>query len=187
MPYQVANNLALTNQCLGFHWPSPSELNKEVTSFWWENDDKYWRYINGDYIIMLPILATGPPPATPTHPVPMVPSIPQLVAAIVQSTDRLFLSLTKLGITMLRNGAWRGWPSWIPCRFILCARLTVGSSSNFTFATQLIGAIMRWTNDIGIRFIVLTISRLPMKWLTLTWFVQLRHPRATHLPTNCCI
>jgi hypothetical protein len=95
-PYQVTSNLALTNRCLRFHWPSLSELNEEVTPFQWEKDDEYPHYIKGDFITMLPILTTRPPPATPTHPFPMVPSIPLLVAAIVQSTDRLFFVSYKI-------------------------------------------------------------------------------------------
>ncbi len=97
------------------------------------------------------------------------------------------LSCTRSAITMLGNGVWRGWHSWIPCCFILHACLMVGFSSNFTLATQLTGTIMRLTNNTGSSFITLKISRLPTQRPTLIWCVHRRHLRATHLATNYCL
>ncbi len=53
-------------------------------------------------IFPLPALITGLPPAAPTHPIPAVPSISLLIAAIVRSTDCLFFISCKFG----DNDAW---------------------------------------------------------------------------------
>ncbi len=56
-------------------------------------------------ILLLPTLITGPPPAASTHPIPAVPSILLLVAAIVHSTDCLFFVSCKFGDNNARE--WR--------------------------------------------------------------------------------
>jgi hypothetical protein len=56
-------------------------------------------------IFPLPALITGLPPAAPIHPIPAVPSILLLVAAIVHSTDRLFFVSCKFGDNNARE--WR--------------------------------------------------------------------------------
>ncbi len=56
-------------------------------------------------IFLLPALITGLPPAAPTHPIPAVPSILLLVAAILRSTNRLFFVLCKFGNNDARE--WR--------------------------------------------------------------------------------
>ncbi len=89
-PYQVATNLAITDWCLAFCWPSLSKLNDEVAPFHWESDDEHQWYMDKNSISLLPAFTTGPPPAAPIHPIPAIPSILLLVAAIVQNTDCLF-------------------------------------------------------------------------------------------------
>ena len=56
-------------------------------------------------IFPLPALITGLPPAAPTHPIPAIPSILSLVAAIVHSTDCLFFVSCKFGNNDARE--WR--------------------------------------------------------------------------------
>jgi hypothetical protein len=92
-PYKVAAQLALTNKCLAFHWPSLSELNNNIAPYCWESKEERQRYLNKVDIIPLPLLITGPPPAAPTHAFPAVPSISLLVAAIMRSANRLFFIL----------------------------------------------------------------------------------------------
>jgi hypothetical protein len=104
-PYQVATNLAITNRCQTFHWPSLSELNKEVAPFRWASKDEHQRYLEEPTITPAPAFPMGPPPASPVHPVPAIPSIPLLVAAIIRSTDRLFFVSCKFGANNARE--WR--------------------------------------------------------------------------------
>ncbi len=101
-PYKVAAQLALTNRCLAFHWPSLSKLNDKIALYCWESKEERRSYLNKNDSIPLPSLITGPPPAAPTHEIPAVPSILLLVAAIVRSTDRLFFVLCRFG----DNEAW---------------------------------------------------------------------------------
>jgi hypothetical protein len=107
-PYKVAAQLALTDKCLVFHWPSLSELNNNIALYCWESEEEHQRYLNKVDNIPLPSLITGPPPAAPTHAIPAVPFISLLVAAIVRSTDRLFFVSCRLG----DNDA-REW--WLAC------------------------------------------------------------------------
>jgi hypothetical protein len=104
-PYKVAAQLALTDKCLAFHWPSLSELNNDIAPYCWEIEEEHQRYLNEVDIIPLPSLITGPPPAAPTHAIPAVPSILLLVAAIVRSTDRLFFVSCRFGNNNARE--WR--------------------------------------------------------------------------------
>ncbi len=53
--------------------------------------------MNKNSIFPFPALITGPPPAASTHPIPAVPSVLLLVAAIVRSTDCLFFVSCKFG------------------------------------------------------------------------------------------
>ena len=74
-PFQVASNLAITDWCAAFHWPSLSELNDKFVPFPWANDNEFQRYIHGDSITKLPVLAMGPPPAVLAYSVPKIPAI----------------------------------------------------------------------------------------------------------------
>jgi len=96
-PYKVSSNFAIMSQCAAFHWPSLSELNDEFAPFPWANDDEFQQYIHGDSITKLPVLATGPPPAGPTHSIPTTPAIHLLTAAIINSVDRLFFVSHSIG------------------------------------------------------------------------------------------
>ncbi len=49
------------------------------------SNDKHWRYLEGDSVATLPVLTTGPPPATPTPSVPTVLKTHLLMAAIIKS------------------------------------------------------------------------------------------------------
>jgi hypothetical protein len=86
-PFKVAANLAQTDQCAAFHWPSLSELNDEIAPFPWASNKKYERYMSGDSVSTLPNLTTGPPPAAPNHPIPSIPAIHLLTATIIKSMD----------------------------------------------------------------------------------------------------
>jgi hypothetical protein len=108
-PYRITTNCATTDCCLTFHWPTLAELNNKVAPFRWESNDEPWRYMDENSISMLPAFTTGPPPAAPIHPVPAVPSIQLLVAAIIQSTDCLFFVLCKFG----SNDAREWWLVWV--------------------------------------------------------------------------
>ena len=72
-PYQVATNLAITIRCQTFHWPSLSELNKDVAPFRWAKEDERQRYLDEPTIAPAPAFPMGPPPALPVHPVPAIP------------------------------------------------------------------------------------------------------------------
>jgi hypothetical protein len=89
-PYKVAAQLAITDRCLAFQWPSLLELNDKIAPYCWESKEERQRYLDEISIILLPLLLRGPPPAAPTHAIPAIPSISLLVAAIVRSTDSLF-------------------------------------------------------------------------------------------------
>jgi hypothetical protein len=104
-PYQVATNLAVTDRCHAFHWPSLSELNDDVAPFRWASEDERQRYLDDPTFTPVPAFPIGPPPAPPVHPVPSIPSIQLLVAAIVRSTDRLFFVSCKFGANDARE--WR--------------------------------------------------------------------------------
>jgi hypothetical protein len=89
-PFRVATNLAQTNQCTAFHWPSLSELNDEIAPFLWASNEEYERYMSRDSVSTLPMLTTGPPPTAPNHSIPGIPAIHLLTAAIIKSADQLF-------------------------------------------------------------------------------------------------
>jgi hypothetical protein len=102
-PFQVLLNLAQTDQCVAFHWPSLSEFNDEIAPFLWSSNDKYWCYLEGDSVTKLPVLTTGPSPAAPHHSVPTVPEIHLLMAAIIKSTDRLYFVSHSIGANDARE------------------------------------------------------------------------------------
>jgi len=104
-PYQVATNLAVTDRCHAFHWPSLSELNDDVAPFRWASKDERQQYYDDPTFTPAPAFPIGLPPAPPTHPIPSIPSIQLLVAAIVRSTDRLFFVSSKFGANDARE--WR--------------------------------------------------------------------------------
>jgi hypothetical protein len=104
-PYQVTTNLAITDRCQTFYWPSLSELNEDVAPFLWESEDELRRYMDENTITPAPAFPIGPPPVSPVHPIPAVPSIQLLVAAIVWSTDRLFFVSCKFSANNVRE--WR--------------------------------------------------------------------------------
>jgi hypothetical protein len=101
-PFKLAANLAQTDQCTVFLWPSLSELNDKIAPFPWASDAEYERYLTGDSISTLPVLTSGPPPAAPTHTTPTVPAIHLLTAAIIKSMDQLFFVSHSIGA----NDAW---------------------------------------------------------------------------------
>jgi hypothetical protein len=103
-PYKVTSHLAITTRCTAFHWPSLSELNDEFAPFPWANDDKFQRYIHGDSITKLPVLATGPPPAGSTHFIPKTPATPTYSPPSLTVWTDCSLSPTVLGLIHLVNG-----------------------------------------------------------------------------------
>ena len=105
-PFKVAKNiLAQSSQYAAFHWPSLSELNDDIAPFPWADDSEYERYMAGDSISKILVLTTGPPSATPNHPIPSVLAIHLLTAAIIRSTDRLFFVSHSIGANDARE--WR--------------------------------------------------------------------------------
>jgi hypothetical protein len=65
--------------------------------FCWESDEEHWRYMDKNIITSVPAFWIGPPLAAPVHPIPAVPSIQLLAAAIVWSTDHLFFVSYRFG------------------------------------------------------------------------------------------
>jgi hypothetical protein len=97
-PFKVAKDiLSQTNRCAAFHWPSLSGLNDDIAPFPWADNSKYKHYMAEDSISSIPVLTTGPPPAAPNHPIPSIPAIHLLTAAIIRSTDCLFFVSHSIG------------------------------------------------------------------------------------------
>jgi hypothetical protein len=96
--YQLApSHLAQIQPGSDFHWPSLSELNKEITLFPWLNDGEFQRYLANDSFAALPVMATGPPPSVPHHVISSIPAIHLLAASIICSIDRLFFVSHRIG------------------------------------------------------------------------------------------
>jgi hypothetical protein len=111
-PFRVAANLAQTNQCAAFHWPSLSELNDEIAPFPWASDEEYERYtMLVDSLSTLPVLTTGPPPAAPNQ--SSLASLLSIYSRLPSSRVQInfSLSLTILAPTKLRNGVSHQLPS----------------------------------------------------------------------------
>lgn len=85
-PFKIATNLAITDQCAAFHWPSLSKLNDQFAPFPWGSDDEFWRYVDGD-----------------SHPIPTIPAIHLLTAAIISSSDKLFFVSHSIGANSSRE------------------------------------------------------------------------------------
>jgi hypothetical protein len=153
-PFRIVTNLATTDCCLAFHWPTLAKLNNEVAPFRWESDDERWRDMDENSISTLPAFTTGPPPAAPIHPVPAVLSIQQLVAALIRSTNCLFFVSCKFGGNDARD--------WQLARVAFLDSMSLYPSCTldgrfllkFIFATQLIGVTMLLINVIGFNFTV---------------------------------
>ena len=113
-PFKVASNLAQTDQCAAFHWPSLSELNDEIAPFPWASNEEYERYMSRDSVSTLPMLTTGPPPAAPIT--PSLASLLSTYSRLPSSRVRIgiSLSLTILVPTRLGNSVSHGLPSMIP-------------------------------------------------------------------------
>jgi hypothetical protein len=102
--YQLApSHLAQIQPGSDFHWPSLSELNKEITPFPWSNDGEFQHYLADDSFAALPMMATGPPPSTPHHMIPLIPAIHLQTASIIRSIDRLFFVLHRIGLNDARK------------------------------------------------------------------------------------
>ncbi len=104
-PHQVLMNLAVTDSCLAFHWPTLSEMNDKIAPLCRESKEEHQRYMDENSITPIPAFSSGPPPAAPVHPIPDIPSIQLLVAAIIRSTDHLFFVSCKFGDNDARE--WR--------------------------------------------------------------------------------
>jgi hypothetical protein len=96
-PFKVATNLAITDWCAAFHWPSLSELNDRFAPFPWKSNAKFQQYIDGDLIAQLPVMTMGSPPAAPAHSIHTVPAIHLLMASIISSTNKLFFVSHSIG------------------------------------------------------------------------------------------
>jgi hypothetical protein len=101
-PVKLASNLAITDRCAAFHWPSLSKLNDELAPFPWSSDKEFRHYLQGDSIAKHSVLTMGPPLAAPTHSIPTVPAIHLLTAAIIKSCcDKLFFLSHSIGTNTL--------------------------------------------------------------------------------------
>ena len=103
--HKVSANFSTTDRCQEFHWLSLAELNEELDSSTWVNDEDYKRYIAGDCIDIHPVFATGPPPEPPSVSIPTIPSVESITAAIVNSSDKLFFISVPIGDNDVRE--WR--------------------------------------------------------------------------------
>ncbi len=96
--YQLApSHLAQIQPGFDFHWPSLSELNKEITPFPWSNDDEFQGYLADDSFAALSMMAISPPPSGPHHVIPSIPAIHLLTASIICSINHLFFVLHRIG------------------------------------------------------------------------------------------
>ena len=73
-----------------FHWPSLAELNDELFPFPWRTGEEYAVEQAASMSTDSIALYTGPPPPPPSTTPFTVPSVADLVAAIVNSSDKLF-------------------------------------------------------------------------------------------------
>jgi hypothetical protein len=107
-----------------------------------------------------------PPPAAPTQSMPMVPFILLLVAAIIQSNERLLFVLHKIG----NNNAQEWHLAWVAFMdsMVLYPSCTLDGwfLFEFTFAILLIGIITQSTNDTGSNSTTLTTLHLATHWAT---------------------
>ncbi len=53
-PFKLASNLAITNRCAAFHWPSLSKLNDELAPFPWSSDKEFRQYLQGTLLPSIP-------------------------------------------------------------------------------------------------------------------------------------
>jgi hypothetical protein len=104
-PFKIATNLAITDRCTAFHWPSLSKLNDQFAPFPRASDNEFRRYIHRDSIAKLPGMTMGLPPAAPDHSIPTIPAIHLLMAAIISSSDKLFFLSHSIGTNSPRE--WR--------------------------------------------------------------------------------
>jgi len=168
-PYQVATNLAVTDRCQAFHWPSLSELNDDVAPFRWASEDERQRYYDDSTFTPAPAFPIGPPPAPPTHPIPSIPSVQLLVAAIVRSTDRLFFVSSKFGANDARE--WR--LAWVAFMDSMSLYPSCTLDGRFLFEFYICHPADWCDNTVNQRY-----------WLQLHDVDDLRHPRQasdTHL------
>jgi hypothetical protein len=98
-------NYLTTNSALAFHWPSLSELNDDIAPFPWLSEEERHLYLSGDTVTTLPVMYTGPPPASPSYSLPATPKLNTLVCLIIQSSDHLFFIPHSIGPNEARK--WR--------------------------------------------------------------------------------
>ena len=87
-PFKLPVNF-ISAETSPFHWPSLAELNDELFPFPWTSTDE--RLLADDLSSeSLEVLYTGPPPTPPCSRPFLVPAVSDLVASIINSSDRLF-------------------------------------------------------------------------------------------------
>jgi hypothetical protein len=86
-PFRLPAHLADVHS--EFEWPSVGELNDELQPFPWLSGEMESLPPDSEPYVADPVMYTGPPPE-PLSVSPVIPSISDLVAAIIRSTDRLF-------------------------------------------------------------------------------------------------
>ena len=89
----------------GFDWPSLHQLNEEMNPFPWQTGEEDNVRLSGNSIESEAIFYTGPPPSPPTHTPPEIPPLPDLVASIINSDNKLFFISHKIGQESARE--WR--------------------------------------------------------------------------------
>jgi hypothetical protein len=80
----------MTDSALAFHWPSLLELNDDIDPLLLLSEEERRLYLFGDTVTTLPVMYTGPPPASSSYSHPATPELNTLVCSIIQSSDRLF-------------------------------------------------------------------------------------------------
>jgi hypothetical protein len=84
-----------------------AELNDDLDTFPWYNDDERQRHMSNDVAFAPPILYTGPTPSPPnlTPSSVTTPTITPLSPRIISSANKLFFIVHKLGMSSVRE--WR--------------------------------------------------------------------------------
>jgi hypothetical protein len=79
-PFKVKANYLMTDSALAFHWPSLLELNDDIAPLSWLSEEERRLYLSGDTVTTLPIMYTGPPLASPSYSLPVIPNSTPLFA-----------------------------------------------------------------------------------------------------------
>jgi hypothetical protein len=96
-PFRVPSNFLSADTGLRFHWPTLTELNKDLFLCHWDFDTNLPEHQDDNEAIPSPGFYTGPPPSTLTYSAPDIPPINVLAQRIITSQDRLFFISHAIG------------------------------------------------------------------------------------------